>query len=176
MESISNTCKADVLTEARGKGGSDGMDEITNRDSQQTASALPDLLGKLMSDPGLLQKMGEIVKTASAEPPPEKKEDPLAESGSLPSMQDGLSALLANPAILEKLPSMIATLRPMLAPPPSPQKPSGEKGPASHRDALLLALKPFLSEGRREAVDSILRIARLTEILRQMPQGTKGVD
>lgn len=152
------------------------MDEITNRDSRPTESALPDLLGKLMSDPGLLQKMGEIVKTVAAEPPIEKEEALPVQSSPAPPMQDALSSLLANPAILEKLPSMMAALRPMLSPAPSPKATAEGRSPAEHRDALLLALKPFLSEGRREAVDSILRIARLTEILRQMPQGTKGVD
>lgn len=146
------------------------MDDMTRPDSNQTQNALPDLLGKLMSDPGLMQRMGEIVKTAS-DSHMQAGEDTSAKLGTSAPPLDGLSALLSNPALLEKLPSMLATVGPLLAGASSPIERREEKSSASQRDALLLALKPFLSQGRREAVDSILRLARLGEVLQQLPAG-----
>ena len=39
------------------------------------------------------------------------------------------------------------------------------------REALLCALKPFLSPARREAVDTVLRVARLRELLQGLQSG-----
>ena len=41
-------------------------------------------------------------------------------------------------------------------------------GRDKYRDGLLLALRPFLSPERREALDTLLRIARLGSVLRQI--------
>ena len=74
--------------------------------------------------------------------------------------------------ITSKLPEIIATLAPML---------SGE-GEASkvleavkkiekhddRRSCLLRAIKPYVSRGRGEAIDYMIRIAGITEILKQI--------
>jgi hypothetical protein len=41
----------------------------------------------------------------------------------------------------------------------------------AEREALLCALKPFLSPSRREAVDTVLRVARLGELLQRLQSG-----
>lgn len=101
-----------------------------------------------------------------------------------PNVADGLGAVLSNPELMAKLPQIMAMLRPMMeqqiaAPPPQ----SGNEGaetPASaspiaplkkttdNRSALLLALKPFLSEDRRNAVDAMLRLSTLGDVLRRL--------
>lgn len=101
-----------------------------------------------------------------------------------PNVADGLGAVLSNPELMAKLPQIMAMLRPMMeqqtaAPPPQPGN-EGAETPASaspiaplkkttdNRSALLLALKPFLSEDRRNAVDAMLRLSTLGDVLRRL--------
>ena len=97
-----------------------------------------------------------------------------SDSGAVPTgggIGDGLSAVLANPDLMAKLPQMMAVLGPMLGgndtKPPSPHS-GHERSQEDCRNDLLLALKPFLSPERRNAVDAILRISKLGNVLRQM--------
>ena len=80
--------------------------------------------------------------------------------------------MLSNPEMMEKLPSIMAALGPMLASRPSnPTAPPQKPGPSNDRDRLLLSLKPFLSPARCEAIDTMIRIAGLGQVLQQMNQG-----
>lgn len=107
----------------------------------------------------------------------------------VPNFADGLGAVLSNPELMAKLPQMMAMLRPMLeqsnagtagstdsipetatpasVPASVPAQPAPKK-PADQRTALLVALKPFLSEDRRNAVDAMLRISALGDVLRRL--------
>lgn len=107
----------------------------------------------------------------------------------IPNLTDGLGAVLSNPKLMAKLPQMMAMLRPMLeqqpaadstteAPPAAAQTaPAGPAVPAiaipqkkatDRRTALLVALKPFLSDDRKNAVDAMLRISALGDVLRRL--------
>ncbi len=99
----------------------------------------------------------------------------------IPNLTDGLGAVLSNPELLAKLPQVMAMLRPMMeqsaaqtaapqadAPAVPASAPAAEKKPPDNRTALLLALKPFLSEDRRNAVDAMLRISALGDVLRRL--------
>lgn len=134
---------------------------------------------QLLSNPDLLSRIGNIINTVSAAPPSAAPSSTVSApqtasanvGGGIP--MDGLSAILSNPAMLEKLPQIMAMLKPMMATmSPVPTAPAGEprreKSMADCRDDLLCALKPFLSPERREAVDSIIRIAKLGIVLKQL--------
>ena len=152
-------------------------------DEQSTpvsADALSSSLGNLLKDPALLKSLGSILgSTASS-----------AESTASTDHQsptDGLANALSDPNLMAKLPQVMALLQPMLrnnTKPaddivPSLQDSSTEalptllsssQRPASDhcRDDLLLALKPFLSPGRCEAVDTILRLSKLGSVLKHL--------
>lgn len=101
-----------------------------------------------------------------------------------------LSALLSNPEMIKMLPTVIASVKPMLemlgggaASSASGEatvakavdkslKPSehGREGSVGNdsRTALLCAMKPYLSEERRNAVDHIVKLSRLGEILKTL--------
>ena len=89
-----------------------------------------------------------------------------------PATGDILSGLLSNPEILSKLPTMIETVKPLLQNFSSPAKeasldlPKKELGNNDRRTALLLALKPYLSPHRCDAVDYIIKISGITKLLR----------
>ena len=159
-------------------------------ETQSTSMNAPptELLGALLSNPDLLRRVGSILGSMQTEVPASAadqskvSEDTSPQVVSQASVQtppltapaggtvtsDGLSSLLSDPAFMEKLPSMIATLKPLLntvTPPPSGKS---SASPAECRDHLLLALKPFLSSERREAIDQILRLAKLGTVFKQL--------
>ena len=59
--------------------------------------------------------------------------------------------------------------RPGDCPPPCPVP--HKKGRCDERRALLMALRPFLSEGRRRAIDSILGVLEILELLENKTGG-----
>ncbi len=111
--------------------------------------------------------------------------------GASPS-PDLFSALLSNPELLAKLPSLLSTIKPIIemlgssgttdistqkeqrahtdsisafsvsAPTSSP------KGGGDSRAALLCAIKPYLSQDRQNAIDYIIKISRLGDILKTL--------
>lgn len=158
------------------------------QDTPSPVSPLPEALGRLMRDPSLLSRIGEIVKTAAEAPPSEEtaaapspkdaqnappeeasakaEAETETETEKSPSLPVGASPLAASPALLEMLPALLSSFggRPLSG--------TGRgKGPMGEREALLCALKPFLSPARREAVDTVLRVARLRELLQGLQSG-----
>ena len=149
------------------------MDE---QSTTATDSPLSSLLGNLLNNPALLSGIGEMLGNTAEHSSP----------GSSPS--DGLSKVLSDPSLMAKLPQIMAMLQPMLADTPAqPQTSEAEKAipapseatPAmAHaipqaprrdcRDDLLLALKPFLSPARCEAVDTIIRLSKLGAVLKHL--------
>ena len=107
---------------------------------------------------------------------------------------DLFSSLLSSPELLSKLPTIISTVKPLLemlsassgqsaSPPqaiPTAAKPdtSAERlalaaknhdhGGNAHRSALLCALKPYLSSDRRQAIDYIIKLDRLGDVLKTL--------
>lgn len=76
---------------------------------------------------------------------------------------EGLGALFANPELLSKLPALLRVVQTMTTPSP----PLPDKRPQTP-EALLCALRPYLGEGRRQALDAMIRISRLSESLRSL--------
>ena len=153
-------------------------EEQIKRESNETAP-MAGMLNTLLSNPELLQKIGKMVGamqatsatsqgTAVQSDTPPKSETATQASASIPT--DGLAGLLSDPSALEKLPQIIAVMKPLLGsltPPTTPVK-DVKQSPELCRDNLLCALKPFLSPERRDAVDAILRISKLATILQQL--------
>lgn len=81
----------------------------------------------------------------------------------IPSIQaskDGLLGALP-PDLIGKLPALMSALGPMIG---------GGSGSAGKDDktALLLALKPYMSPQRCDAIDKLIMFARLGQILQQL--------
>ena len=103
---------------------------------------------------------------------------------------DLFSSLLSSPELISKLPTIISTVKPLLemlstssgqsAPAhqttPAVAKPEnlpvgsrgGDRGGNAHRSALLCALKPYLSSDRRQAIDYIIKLDRLGDVLKTL--------
>ena len=136
-------------------------------EEQENAYAKNDfseMLENLFSDPMARERFEKIVgslkenwQTGQPDPQPqEQKTHPV------PAGNDGLTSILSNPALMENLPALLSGMRPQVL------ANNAEKTPEDRRRDLLLALKPFLSEDRGNAVDMILQISRLGAVLRMM--------
>ena len=85
---------------------------------------------------------------------------------------DMLSSVLSDPAFLAKMPQMLSAIAPMLqnsssqptAAVPAALPAAVNTSEQAKRNALLLALKPYLSHERAEAVDHIIRLTGLIEL------------
>ena len=81
-----------------------------------------------------------------------------------------------TPEMMARLPQMMAALSPLIGGKTGGGE-SGQKKPADDaekRKRLLAALKPYLSGSRREAVDSIMKVTEMTDLIGQMGIGSPG--
>lgn len=139
----------------------------------------------------ILQKLSSKTNTASPSNSPPSGES-TAPSGVQNPMGDVLSSLLSNPELLAKLPSLLSSMKPILdmlggvgssgtaqtsataSPPVGVQsEPASEQDKSSDkksdsRTALLCAMKPYLSPDRQNAIDYIVKLGRLGDILKSL--------
>lgn len=111
--------------------------------------------------------------TFTAEAAQEKTAEASTQQGEILPPAANLQDLLSNPAVMEKLPQVMAMLAPMMSQGRVSEDAKAvsavpQKFNAQNRESLLCALKPFLSPHRQTAVDSIMRISQLGHILQQL--------
>ena len=145
------------------------------------------LLGKLLSNPDLIRNISSMISNSGEGAGTAEQQTPQTSSsqafqGNSQAMAEGLSRVLSNPEMMAKLPDVMRMLAPMMQ---QTSPPSGESVPTSasaivstshngHRDRhacrndLLLALKPFLSPERCRAIDMLLGLSRLGDVLQKM--------
>lgn len=156
---------------------------------------LNELLGKIMSSSASQtaspsadsqRKGNDDIQDSSAKSAP---------AGASPS-PDILSSLLSNPDLLTKLPTIISAIKPVMdilsstaqakdsvavssqmsdpstAQPTSPtinlQHDDRHKKEADCRAALLCAMKPYLGRDRQNAIDYIIKLSRLGDLLKTL--------
>ena len=127
---------------------------------------MPDLsvaIEKLLAHPELLASVASVL----GKPPPSTP----------PSEPTDASVEQAPPPVSNPLPESLATLAPLLSGlgkggsfPFSALTPRGD----DPRICLLRALQPYLSAGRCEAIDTMIRLAPLAELLRRRTDGSQG--
>ena len=133
-------------------------------------------LNTLLSDPEAMKRIAGILGTLSSADAPKQEISDVSphhqeDSPKKEATTDGFSTLLKDPSFIEKLPTMIAMLKPVLesnAPPKQAPDRHEKKRDYDAKDELLLALKPFLSKERCEAVDTIIRLSKLGNVLKHL--------
>ncbi len=93
-----------------------------------------------------------------------------------PDLSKIVSLIMQNPALIEQI-SALAKSEPTVeeAPPPVAETVSeaaetsveSHVGSRLHRQELLNAMKPYLSENRRAAIDSMMSIADILDMMRK---------
>ena len=104
---------------------------------------------------------------------------------------DILTSLLSNPELIAKIPTIISSVKPLLdmlgsqmgQSAPAAQAasvklpetasanasvPTVARGKDSDRAALLCAMKPYLSRDRQNAIDHIIKLSRLGDVLKSL--------
>lgn len=122
-----------------------------NRDlSQMSGEELQGAIREVMESPAFAQILGQLQGDSS------QKESP---KPAVPSI---------TPEMMQKLPQMLSALAPLVGggggtgQSGGPEKSENE---GDKRKKLLSALRPYLSDNRRGAVDQILKVTEMTDLL-----------
>lgn len=128
------------------------LSSLSGEELQKTVSSI-------LSDPAFGKILGEL----SGQTVPQKES---AEPKAVPQI---------TPEMMAKLPQMMSALAPLVSGMRGEKKESGETKPAASeaekRKKLLAALKPYLSSSRRDAVDSIMKVTEMTDLLSKFGGG-----
>ena len=122
---------------------------------ENLSNSSPDIskmLGELLSNQDIISKISEIAGNFQNKEVTNSSEN---ESSS------NIDSLLTNPDIISKLPNVINVIKPIM----SEEKNTGSKI-FDKRIGLLIAMKPYLSPKRCEAIDYIARMSKLSETIK----------
>ena len=150
-----------------------------NENNQGSSDFLGELLGKLLS-----AQSPNATTEATTEPTVEASASNSSSAGQNP-IGDLVSTALSNPELLAKLPMMISAAKPIIEAfsqkgkendtPSAPaisqdicKSESISKSGYDKRAALLCAMKPYLSVDRQNAIDYIVKLSRLGDILKTL--------
>jgi hypothetical protein len=101
----------------------------------------------------------EALKSAPSDTPSE----PSGEEGQGDAL-GGLGALLSRPELLAKLPLLLKAVQTLTEPAAKEKEIKKPDTPV----ALLCALRPYLNEHRRQALETMIRVSKLSESLRSL--------
>ncbi len=126
------------------------------------------MLGNVLSNPAIMAQLQGVLAGMgqnAPSPPPNGEENPPALEQAAPGAEAS-EGMAANAALMAQLPAMLGMLSSL---PGGQGGQSGGHHPegkgSNHRTALLLALKPYLNEGRCEMIDAIVNLSRLGDLL-----------
>ena len=91
----------------------------------------------------------------------------MPEENELLNKEDGLPEGEFS-ALLQSVSTMAPLLKGFFAHPDKGESPGPHKSRCARREALLIALKPYLSPERCEAVDYLVRLARVGDAIRSI--------
>ena len=151
----------------------DGNNFSEERQNESTANTSPpplaDIISRLMSDPQILSTLSSVMgKGTDTDRQGEEKNniEATVAAEAPPSPQP-------NDAIAARLPQMMEVLAPMLS---AGNEKKGADGILNSvlskqddkRICLLRAIKPYVSKGRSEAIDYMIQISKLSELMKHL--------
>ena len=132
--------------------------------------SVSDAIEKIMAHPELISMVASVLgaPTASA-----KENDSFDSSqGETVVVEDGIAApaeaiSISSPAPPNDSADWMATLAPLLSTLGGGKGGKG-KTPDDPRSCLLRALKPYVSQGRREAIDYMIRLSQISDLFKHL--------
>ena len=121
------------------------------------------MLDKVLSNPEILTTVASALSGVSSNGGAEASNKDIEKSSAEQSV--AAPAPLDTDAMMQKLPQMMKMLSPMLSG-SGAKNHSPAHDPSDKRTCLLLAIKPYLSPERCEAIDYIIKFSKLSEILK----------
>ena len=130
---------------------------------EKSSELISGALGKLMSDPALLGNIMSALKNSGIAEPTAKVSEPKEETQdkAIETSAPAVGSLFSSipPELIAKLPLILSLM-------------SGNGAAQSKeerdREALLCALKPYLTPERCSAVDKIIQVSRIGELLKNL--------
>ena len=124
--------------------------------------SLSDAMARIMAHPELISMVASVLGAPVADAPSESTESqtPLENASETVSVSDAVETGK------EKGNDVIASLLPLLS--RLSDEKGGERRTDDPRACLLRALKPYVSVGRREAIDTMIRLSQISDILKRM--------
>ena len=145
------------------------MEQSQDFKQSMSADTSPtDALSSILSNPEAMAKIRAMAAQFASNQAPSAPEFSISPPSVNAAPVDGLASVLSSPELMAKLPQMMSMLAPMLSSTQAPTHNNAPKSAEDYRNDLLLALRPFLSPERSQAIDAMLRIAKLGAILRQI--------
>ena len=138
------------------------------------------LLGSLLSNPDLMRNISSMLGKSEDGATEKAVAQPANATpiGNSDAMTEGISRVLSNPEMMAKLPDVMKMIAPMMqqtqpvraesSSPSAAASQSEVKDRRGCRNDLLIALKPFLSPERCRAIDMLLGLSRLGDVLQKM--------
>ena len=149
----------------------DGSEHNVNTEVNQKAPLqLSDALDRLLANPELLSTVAAAI---GASPPAEigssttsaQKSDTQNDSEKETKKDSEAEAMSANTHsddISQKLPELMSNVAPVIA----ALSGRGGKQPDDDRTRLLCALKPYVNPHRRDAIDTMVQLAHISEVIK----------
>ncbi len=131
--------------------------------------SLSDAINKLMANPEIISMVASTLGNMNAPQPEKTEQPPKPEEASAEKVTSEVSALPApQGAGAPDLGELIKGIAPMMSRLSGGEKRGSQSREADRREALLCALKPYVSDGRREAIDYIIRISQVSDLLKNI--------
>lgn len=145
----------------------DGSEHKTNEtESSGAPLQLSDAIERLLANPELISTVASAIGAqAPAGIKPEAKKDSSRSENSDTEDKSGdtpASTQAEQKDISSKLPELMASATPMIA----ALSGKNTKLPDDDRTRLLCALKPYVNPHRKEAIDTIVNLARISEVIK----------
>ncbi len=143
----------------------DGSEHNVNTGGTEKAPLqLSDALDRLLANPELLSTVASAI---GATPPTDintpKKDIDTDKDSEKEALEDtAVSSDAPTGDISSKLPDLMANVAPVIA----ALSGKGGKQPDDDRTKLLCALKPYVNHHRREAIDTMVQLARISEVIK----------
>lgn len=131
---------------------------------------LASIIGKLIESGEAAELIGRLKANAENG---EAQQGGTAENNTNNEESPAVSSAIDSKQLAEKLPQVMSALAPFME--KGAFKSRGDESTQKRRNDLLLALRPYLSDGRRDMIDRIMTLSRFTGImdLLQRDTGTK---
>jgi hypothetical protein len=145
----------------------DGSEHKVNAEEKAGAPLqISDAIDRLLANPELLSTVASAIGAQAPTNVTAKKENE-ATDGDAEAVTKSDTVAASTPAesdISSKFPELMANVAPVIAALSGGGK--GGKQPDDDRTRLLCALKPYVNPHRREAIDTMVQLARISEVIK----------
>ena len=134
----------------------------TSGSSPLSSSSVQSAVDALLAHPELISAVASALGASRGNPPSENDKPPPRET--VPSEIPAAAHTESKNPIPDPL-AMLGGIAPLIA----PLRGNSNDPKNDSRACLLQALKPYVSPARRDAIDTMIRLSRIADLLRQSP-------